>query len=223
MITGNHRQCRTSFVQGACQLLLLFSLGASADAMAGHVQSPATTNAPLQLAQVTPPQPLRVDELWRPELRRIPKGEEWVPKSDAPQFNSDPFKGTFAIPATAKIADGISFSFDERRLRLKGITSFAPREICRDTKGQRLACGALARAKLAEQIYSGSLFCLTQGKTEDGIEIVDCPISREETVQQLLVREGWAVPTNRGDTAFSSAITQRCKQGNDRSQTQRLC
>lgn len=166
---------------------------------------------------------LRVDELWRPELRRILKGEEWVPQSDAPQFNADPFKGGFPVPDNAKATDGTSFAFEGRRLKLKGVSTFAPRQICVNLSNQRIPCGALARAKLNEQLASGHVICHPRGETEDGIEEVDCRIDRDETLQEALIREGWIEPIEKSDKVWARAIAQRCKNGNDRSLTQRLC
>jgi endonuclease YncB( thermonuclease family) len=89
------------------------------------------------------------------------------------------------------VVDGDSLRIGETAIRLKGIDAPELRQSCR-RDGRTYACGAVARAALADLVRPAVPRCRVTGRDRYGRSLARCAVGRED-IGASLVRRGFAV------------------------------
>ncbi|WP_206520165.1 thermonuclease family protein [Altererythrobacter sp. BO-6] len=95
-----------------------------------------------------------------------------------------------SLQGTAQVADGDSLSIAGLQVRLFGIDAPELDQQCFDN-GAAVACGEMAKAKLASLIGDASLSCLRKSTDAHGRMVAVCRISGVD-IGQAMVEAGWA-------------------------------
>jgi len=102
------------------------------------------------------------------------------------QFSKEIFEGG------ARVVDGDSLIVEGTRIRLLGIDAPELSQTCRDQSGTDLACGKLARRRLADLIANNTIHCTTYRQDQYKRWLALCRAGSTQLNREM-VRLGWAV------------------------------
>ncbi|ONG49745.1 hypothetical protein BKE38_20420 [Pseudoroseomonas deserti] len=101
----------------------------------------------------------------------------------------EPFSGQ------PRVIDGDTMDLDGIRVRMQGIDAFEHDQQCTRAGGGRFACGAAARAELAELIGGREVTCTPDGSLTHGRTVATCTVAdrgRTVNLNAAMVRSGLA-------------------------------
>jgi endonuclease YncB( thermonuclease family) len=112
---------------------------------------------------------------------------------------------TFAAEVTGipRIVDGDTVEIGQTKIRLSGIDAPETDQICLDAKGEKWACGIVARDELIRHSNSQAWECTTTGTDQYGRSLANCFIEGED-VSAWMVRSGWALSFVRYSHAYDA-------------------
>ncbi|ESR27241.1 hypothetical protein [Lutibaculum baratangense] len=115
------------------------------------------------------------------------------------EVRTDPFPLVLDVPRGVRIPDSGTFVIGDVTYLVAGVTPRGLRDVCTESDGRRIACGARARVGLWNLVAEKRLACRQVGGKEDAA-LVECSLGGE-TLGERLLREGWALPRTEPDLA----------------------
>jgi endonuclease YncB( thermonuclease family) len=105
------------------------------------------------------------------------------------------------ISGAPRIVDGDTVEIGQTKIRLLGIDAPETDQICLDTKGDKWACGIVARDELVRHSNGQVWECTTTGNDPYGRSLASCFIEGED-LSKWMVRSGWALSFIRYSHAY---------------------
>ena len=102
------------------------------------------------------------------------------------------------------VIDGDTIQMRGRRIRLQGVDAVESAQLCRRPNGERWPCGRHAAFALADFIGEQAVECTQHGNDAYGRALATCSVS-SGSINEWLVRQGWAVAYTRYSTAYVEA------------------
>jgi endonuclease YncB( thermonuclease family) len=96
------------------------------------------------------------------------------------------------ITGIARIIGGDTVEIDLVKIRLSGIDAPETDQLCLDAKGEKWACGIVARDELIKHSNGQAWECTTTGTDRYGRSLANCFVEGED-VSAWMVRSGWAL------------------------------
>lgn len=115
------------------------------------------------------------------------------------------FQGTETITGSAAALDGDTLRIEGRIIRLAGIDAPELTQRCRNRRGRRWRCGAVARRDLARRVRRQTLSCTVETGTQDRIGSGTCR-ANDKDVSIALLERGRAFATDEANAAQKEAV-----------------
>ena len=109
-----------------------------------------------------------------------------------------------AIVGTASIIDADTLDIRSERIRLVGVDAPESGQKCKDASGAFVRCGTVAANALDAWIARNPVTCISEGKDRYQRILGKCSV-RGDSVQEWLVRNGYAVAYRQYSTEFVEA------------------
>lgn len=140
----------------------------------------------------------------------IPPGN--VESSSGPQQISTTTSST-ALTGRASVIDGDTIAINGERIRFNGVDAPESSQTCRDGAGKPYRCGAKSAAALDELLKASSpTRCEFVERDRYGRFVGDCYRADGFSVQELLVRSGWAMDWPRYSNGAYAALQDAAKE-----------
>ena len=115
------------------------------------------------------------------------------------------------VTGPAKVIDGDTIVVAGERIRLEGIDAPELRQEC-TAYGQPWACGQTSAEWLKEHVGARQVECVGHARDRYGRRLAVCYVGGE-SINERLVREGWALDYRRYSTAYLQAESAAKRAG----------
>ena len=119
-----------------------------------------------------------------------------------------------ALPAASEtltgrvsVIDGDTLEMHWKRIRLHGIDAPESGQQCKDVKGNTYRCGQMATKQMSSYVSGKTVNCEILDKDQYGRLIARCIVNGTD-VNELLVKEGWALAYRQYSEDYASAEGQ---------------